>query len=168
MALHDDLLWQARHLATMDRRRPRQVNLRASISRAYYAVFHLLTTTGTRTFVRDRETQRRIARTYNHADLLRTASALLGGRLPRSIQPESEYSPPEELLRIARSFIELQDARHDADYVQFRVFVRQEAVGFVIQAEDVFRDWREIRRTDDARLFLANFLLWRRWDGEPR
>ena len=41
--LHDDLQQQARELATKDRRRPRQANLRRAVSASYYALFHFLT-----------------------------------------------------------------------------------------------------------------------------
>ena len=40
--LHDDLLAQARHLATRERRRPKQASLRRAVSAAYYALFHYL------------------------------------------------------------------------------------------------------------------------------
>lgn len=41
--IHDDLLEQASHLATRDRKgKPKQANLRRSVSSAYYALFHLL------------------------------------------------------------------------------------------------------------------------------
>lgn len=39
MSLHADLLKQARHLATKERRRPSQASLRRAISAAYYALF---------------------------------------------------------------------------------------------------------------------------------
>ncbi len=28
--------------------------------------------------------------------------------------------------------------------------------------------WGRIRKMDDARLYLASFLLWKRWDEDPR
>ena len=42
MALADDLLEQAQHLAMRDPKRPRQASLRRAVSTAYYALFHLL------------------------------------------------------------------------------------------------------------------------------
>ncbi|MYK85141.1 MAG: hypothetical protein F4025_01730 [Synechococcus sp. SB0669_bin_7] len=42
MSLAADLLQQARHLINRDLRRPRQANLRRSISTAYYSLFSLL------------------------------------------------------------------------------------------------------------------------------
>jgi len=40
MSLHADLLDQAEQLAQLDPRRPKQANLRRSVSSAYYALFH--------------------------------------------------------------------------------------------------------------------------------
>ncbi len=33
---------------------------------------------------------------------------------------------------------------------------------------EAFEAWRRIRKTDDARLYLASFLLSKRWDEDPR
>ena len=40
--MHDELLEQARRLALLDRRRPKQANLRRAVSAAYYSLFHFL------------------------------------------------------------------------------------------------------------------------------
>jgi hypothetical protein len=42
MALSDDLLEQANHLANREPKRPRQASLRRAVSTAYYSLFHLL------------------------------------------------------------------------------------------------------------------------------
>ena len=42
MSLPDDLLKQAKKLATMEKKRPQQASLRRAVSTAYYALFHLL------------------------------------------------------------------------------------------------------------------------------
>ena len=48
MALSNDLLEQALHLATRESKRPRQASLRRAISSAYYGLFHLLIGEATR------------------------------------------------------------------------------------------------------------------------
>ena len=40
--MYDDLLEQARILAKLDVKKPKQANLRRAVSSAYYAVFHFL------------------------------------------------------------------------------------------------------------------------------
>lgn len=42
LSVFNDLIQQAEMLATVDRRRPIQANLRRAVSAVYYAVFHLL------------------------------------------------------------------------------------------------------------------------------
>src|ERR1700684_3228614 len=42
LALHNDLLEQAEHLARREPKRPRQASLRRAVSAAYYALFHFL------------------------------------------------------------------------------------------------------------------------------
>jgi len=42
LALHDDLLQQARFLANREPVHPRQASLRRAVSAAYYALFHAL------------------------------------------------------------------------------------------------------------------------------
>jgi uncharacterized protein (UPF0332 family) len=42
MSLAIDLLNQAKELSLLDSKKPKQANLRRSVSTAYYALFHLL------------------------------------------------------------------------------------------------------------------------------
>lgn len=77
MNLHNELLRQARHLATKEPRRPLQASLRRAVSAAYYALFHLLVDDAVR-------------------------------RMVTALQPELEL--------VAATFVDLQHARHEADY----------------------------------------------------
>jgi hypothetical protein len=69
---------------------------------------------------------------------------------------------------VATTFVSLQEARHGADYDLSRTFRRQEALDFVESARQAFEAWERVRKTDDARVYLACFHLWKRWDEEPR
>ena len=42
MPFPEDLLEQAKHLASRERTKPKQASLRRAVSTAYYALFHLL------------------------------------------------------------------------------------------------------------------------------
>jgi uncharacterized protein (UPF0332 family) len=169
MSLHDDLLHQATKLARLDSRRPKQANLRRAISSAYYAVFHLLVADASKLFVDDISMKARIIRTIQHGDMKKVSTSFAAGRLPRAVQPTgSAYSIPHELVDVANELVSLQQARHEADYDVTRVFSRQETHEFVENARQTFSNWNAIRRSDAARLYLACFLLWKRWDEEPR
>jgi hypothetical protein len=69
---------------------------------------------------------------------------------------------------VANALVTLQQARHEADYDLNRTFRRQETLEFVQTARQAFAAWEKVRKTDDARLYLACFLLWKRWDEDPR
>jgi hypothetical protein len=69
---------------------------------------------------------------------------------------------------VAKAFVSLQEARHIADYDLSRRFRRREALDFIESARQAFAAWERVRNTDDARLYLACFHLWERWDKDPR
>ena len=68
MTLANDLLAQAKHLATKEPRRPRDASLRRAVSSAYYALFHLLTAEASKLLVSgsDREGLRNSSRAALH------------------------------------------------------------------------------------------------------
>jgi hypothetical protein len=169
MSLHDDLLVQAQRLAQWDARRPKQVNLRRAVSSAYYALFHLLTSETSALFAVEPVLAARINRTLNHGDMKKASTMVANDKLPKAVQPAAGgYTTPADLKTVANTFIRLQEARHEADYDLSRVFRRQEVLDHVQAAGQAFEAWGRIRKADDARLYLACFLLWKRWDEDPR
>jgi hypothetical protein len=169
MSLHSDLLDQAEQLARLDLRRPKQANLRRAVSSAYYALFHLLASDASALYAEDPGLASRIIRTLNHADMKKVSTMIANNKLPRAVQaPGGGYQAPNQLKSVANVFVMLQQARHEADYDLSRSFTRQETRAFVESARQAFDDWENVRKTDDARLYLAWFLLWERWDKDPR
>lgn len=167
MTLAMDLLRQARSLATDDPRRPREASLRRAVSAAYYALFHLLTAdaagrlwpsgpAGIRTL---------LARTFDHGPMSQASKAFANGHggLPSSLSrvaPDPAIIPPG-LRAVARTFYQLQEERHSADYDLSRRFTRREVMALIARTESAFADWQEVRRTDGARLYLLAILLWK-------
>jgi len=172
MSFPDDLLEQAGHLAGVDARRPKQVNLRRSVSASYYALFHLLTSSASSLFASDAELKARINRGFNHGDMKKVSLLIANGKWPKSIMlptMASSVNPDMDKLKtIANAFVELQQARHAADYDLNRVYTREEAAGAIKTAQKAFEFWEIIKKTDYARLYLACFLLYNRWNDEPR
>jgi len=85
-------------------------------------------------------------------------------KLPKGLQPPGGgYATPPDLKSVASAFVSLQEARHTADYDLSRTFRRQEALDLVESARQAFQAWERVRRLDDARVYLACFLLWKRW-----
>lgn len=162
------MLAVARHLALREPKRPRQATLRRAISTAYYAVFHLLASAGAgalaparpaalrarvrRAFVH--EEMRRICAQFQHGDpasLNATTRALIAGAL----EPE--------LAVVAAAFVNLQEARHAADYDTAQSFNRADALAWVRAAETAFAAWKAVKGRPNANVFLAALLLGRGW-----
>ncbi len=166
MSLHDDLLDQARELKTTDARRPRQVNLRRAVSAAYYALFHLLVAEATRLYVRDNwELAAKLGRTFNHGEMSEATRGFANSQVPAALQPVGIPGfPSVDLKLVAEAFVSLQQHRHAADYDLAREFTRAEVNGFIEQVESAFIAWDRIKTSDEARLFLGCFQLWKTWN----
>lgn len=173
MSLPSDLLEQANHLLNRESRRPRQASLRRAISSAYYALFHLLIHDACRVIVSDEETIGMIARSYDHGKMARISKLFSRGDLPTKLRPlRSTFSDPsrnsilDRLKSVAQSFVDLQDARHEADYNLRKRFTRREVKVLIGLAESAFSDWNQIRKDDLARIYLACFLSFDAWDKD--
>jgi hypothetical protein len=169
VSLHDDLLEQAEQLARLDPRRPKQVNLRRAISASYYALFHLLTTEAAGMYVADFGLAARITRTHTHSEMKKVSTLFANDKLPKAIQPTTApYTTPAPLKNVAQTFVDLQEARHEADYNLATTMSRHTTLTLVQRTRQAFTDWEGVKKTDAARLYLACLLLWKRWDEEPR
>src|SRR5580693_2861412 len=119
MPFANDLLEQAHHLANREPKRPKQASLRRAVSAAYYALFHLLTAEAANRLVTgpDRDELRAaLRRAFEHKemkDACKEISSANAGKLRRCL---GETTVPAPLVSVARAFIDLQEARHDADY----------------------------------------------------
>jgi uncharacterized protein (UPF0332 family) len=77
MALHEDLLSQARWLATAEAGNLLSINLRRAISSAYYAVFHLLVAESVALLIPKSPSglTARVSRSYGHAEMNKVCGA---------------------------------------------------------------------------------------------
>jgi len=167
MSLHADLLDQAEMLAKFDRNRPKQANLRRAVSAAYYALFHLLTSEVAALYAVESRRAALIIRTLNHGDMKKVSVMFGSSKLPKALQG-GNYETPPDLKIVADAFVNLQQARNEADYDLSRSFSRHEAFTYVRTSRRAFDCWSRVRKTDDARLYLACFHLWKAWDQGPR
>ena len=169
MSLAHDLLDQASALARLDPKKPKQASLRRAVSAAYYALFHLLVEEAARLFVRDDFTRAAlIGRTFDHIKMKEVSGHFLGDDLPERIRSKPAYQTPAELKVVAEALIKLQQHRHEADYNLDRQFRRSEVQELIRDVEIAFTNWEIVRNTDDARMYLACFLLWDTWKKSPK
>lgn len=163
MALHDDLLAQAGHLARVDKKKPKQANLRRAVSAAYYALFHLLIDQSSRFFVSgtQREALRhQLARSFDHGHMKKTAQAFAAATPGQNAWRAVTGAPPSAaLVDVSLAFIALQEARHEADYDLSRTFTRGEVEALVARTADAFADWQTVVASAEAETFLVALLV---------
>lgn len=129
MALSSDLIATARQLAHVHQRRPRQADLRRSISTSYYALFHgLAELAAIRLVGRSSAAQKsaawsRVYRVLNHLPAKKACSR-------QELQGCSQ-----ELARFLMAFPRLQELRHLADYDPVIRFKQGEALNAADDAE---------------------------------
>ena len=155
--LADDLLQQAHHLATLDLRKPKQANLRRAVSAAYYALFHLLVAAAVQRISPKMPSglSARISRAFTHAEMKQVCKSIIAGNPSealRELQPGG-FSPRIKL--IAEEFVELQEARHLADYDPSTTFNRARTLAMLLLLDRAFEEWRTIQAAEEANVFLA-------------
>lgn len=163
MSLHSDLLTQAKHLASREPRRPRQASLRRAISAAYYSLFHLLISESVKCLLggsAKRENLRAcLARAFSHGAMKDAATGFANRKVSPKISPAlAGVALQPELVSVANAFVDLQQARHEADYDLRRRFTRTETQDLVERADKATKDWHTIRRTMQAEAFLVALL----------
>ena len=170
MTLQKDLLEQAHQLAHHEPRRPRQASLRRAVSTAYYAVFHLLVDAASREIVagRDQEDLRHIVgRALRHSQMKKACQALANwnpNNPPRPLAGVLPGGPPQVVVTVASAFVELQQARHEADYALSRRFSRSDVLALIELADAAFSTFASMKKGNaDRRIFLLSLLFHEHW-----
>jgi hypothetical protein len=163
LTLHNDLIEQAGHLATREPKKPRQASLRRAVSTAYYALFHALLYEATHLLFPNTpsELRHRASRAFSHSEIKNACSkfAKSGGISGLTTAPIDS-----NLVDIATAFVDLQQARHDADYNLSEIFDRVQVIGYIDQARDAMAKWKAVKNTPNANVFLSATLIHNRWD----
>ncbi len=162
MSLHKDLLAQARHLSTREPKKPKQASLRRGISTAYYAVFHCFIARATTTMVPGSQGDLRplLGRVFQHknmADACRRLKSHAANPAPMAAFLGAATCPAG-LLSAAANFVELQEARHEADYNTSKRFTRTEASDLVDLAESAINDFEAAHDQPHGVLLQLAFL----------
>jgi hypothetical protein len=103
-----------------------------------------------------------LGRAFAHAAMKDAADGFARGTVSGKLLPAlAGASLQPELISVAAAFVELQQARHEADYDTARRFTRQECLDLVDQAEKAFAHWKTARQTLQADTFLVALLALR-------
>jgi hypothetical protein len=169
VALATDLLAQATLLAKIDSGKPKQANLRRALSAAYYAIFHLLIDDGSAS-VGSRLSaagKAKVRRAFAHADMKSVCSQYAKASLPGSIHAQIAplLSAPidPDLKFVAETFVDLQEVRHLADYDLAHKFSRVDVLASIDSATIAFTNWKKVRSSANAQVFLIDLLLRKSW-----
>ena len=170
MSLHSELLKQARFLARKEPKKPTQASLRRSVSASYCALFHFLVDEATKLMLSGSSARSSLrdclARAFHHSAMKQTAVQFTKSPMSPKLASGFNRAPVQrQLVDVASSFVQLQEARHDADYNRALRFTRREALDFADLTEQAFRDWDDVRGSLQADTFLIGLLAYRNMQG---
>ena len=106
------------------------------------------------------------ARAYNHTAMRKVCDAYArspGQPLPPSLALLSPEPLDSRLIRVAKTFAQLQDGRHHADYDLFIPIEFTNAAQLVVAAGTALADLDAIQSLPETTAFLAALLLADRW-----
>ncbi len=165
MALHDELLQQAKYLANREPRHPRQASLRRAVSSAYYALFHGLIAEALMVLAPSQPNRLGplIGRTFVHGDMKKVCIGF--GNSNPAASTATLLAPPisPDITFVARAFVDLQDARHEADYDTLASFSKPDVMSKIHEVEQSFVKMSLIRGDPNFNVFLSALLLQEVW-----
>jgi uncharacterized protein (UPF0332 family) len=144
----------ARKLANASPKKPRQADLKRSISTSYYALFHAMAKDASDMLVGvgpDRPDK-----AWTH-----TYRALQHGDAKSACKEVRNLNFPDTIKSCADSFVTLQQKRHDADYDPDCRVLRADALEAIQEAEDAIRNLKTSPKRD-RRAFAVQILMKKR------
>jgi hypothetical protein len=153
------LLRQANELAGRDAEQgqPRNADLRRAVSAAYYGLYHFIVLCAVDQMLPECSMEYRyeLARHFQHNSLRVVCSWIQGSTPPeRAVKAVEAIKCSADLCDVADSFIQLQKARHDADYNHQAPFTRANALASIDQAQDACTKLWNNLGTPEANLFF--------------
>lgn len=146
-----ELLALSRQIANLPDPGTHQVNLRA-VSTAYYALFHFIIQEATLVWSHD-ETRPVLARVFEHGRMKALCDKTRGSI--KDLTPFGQRTPDEHLRAFAKTFIQAQEAREDADYDTTSQWALANVEDHIELTGEEIRSWETIRDEPAARQFLV-------------
>lgn len=140
--LAQGFLGTAKRLVPTNSERPIQANLRRSISSSYYAVFHALAKLAADSLVgatKSRRPNKAWVEVYRGLD---------HGTCKQACDRAKTVKFPSELHDFSDAFLQLQDARHSADYDPMVKPTKQEALFYIRLAEKSIQTLKDVGPLD--------------------
>ena len=129
-----DLIETAHRLAQPGAAQPTQADLRRAISTAYYALFHCLAAAAADLLTgSDRSPEwHQVYRALEHGKAKRAC------RQQRALR-----AFPMEIRRFAEMFVDLQEARHEADYALEGEYSKPDVLAIINRAGDAINEFEQ-------------------------
>lgn len=160
MGVADDLLILADRLASPASGDPEQVSFRRSVSTAYCALFHLLIGQAVENWKGSQAVQLGLQRAFEHKNMKEVSRSVWKDSWRGWSSPRHRLS--SELRDVAQSFVELQEARHQADYDNSKIWTRTEVRAKVADSKTAFQNWQKIQSDPVANEYLLALLVGKR------
>lgn len=160
MPFHDDLLALAQDIADLPFTGHRQANIRRAISTAYYALFHLLISEATLNWSRP-ELRPTLARFFDHGPMNKASvskESELNSYFKENPPESSERTAAEHLRTVAKTFVQAQQRRIDADYNLGKEVDETEMLTQLETVSAAFKSWNTIRDDSNAQAYLLSML----------
>ena len=131
-----DLIETARRLTQSGAALPSQADLRRAVSTAYYALFHCLAATAADLLTGGGDRGPEWHQVYR---------ALEHGKAKRACrQREALRAFPMEIHSFAKTFVEFQDARHEADYALEGQYIEVNVLAIINRAEGAISRFEQV------------------------
>ena len=139
-----------------------EANVRRTVSSAYYALFHLLIRDAVLNW-KHADQHARLARSFDHKRMKDASTAILKemGNIPiqSTAGADAEQAARFRLSTVAQAFVDLQQARHKADYDVGEPFGPLDAAVDVAQARLAFVTWADVKDEPLAQRYLYSLLF---------
>jgi uncharacterized protein (UPF0332 family) len=139
-----------------------EANVRRAVSSAYYALFHLLIRDAVVNW-KHADQHARLARAFDHKRMKDASTAILKeiGSFSNQVAAgaDTDQASRFRLSTVAQAFVDLQQARHKADYDIGEPFGPVDAAVDVAQARLAFATWAEVRDEPLAQRYLYSLLF---------
>jgi hypothetical protein len=108
----------------------------------------------------------RVRRAFVHEEMKKVCEQFRQGNM-NNLNPaiRALIVPPIDpaLANVADAFVELQEARHAADYDVADTFTRADVLAKIALVDQSFADWKTLQKTPNGNVFIAALLLNRLW-----
>jgi uncharacterized protein (UPF0332 family) len=171
MAMGMNLLQHAIELLSMaidGGKCPPEVYLRRATSASYYALFHEINDGAVSLLAPNvpPSTNHRIQRWFDHGEMKKICGRFTASPLSQPLLDLIGPLASPDCQTVARSFVALQEARHNSDYDLSFKLTHKEAARHAKMALEAIEAWDRIQGSAEANVFILSLLMFKNWERD--